>query len=214
MTEYQAFLQGIPDLLVRWVDPHRVTEPWQLRHALALTIVSFLIASCVRLIWHTGQLLVGLAGGRRAIQPAGNWAVLRVIVGFLAISLPWAALIAVHSGWALPTRMYSLAGMAAALWLALKAADHRLIWLDVRTRSLVMRQGLFAQRAVTRSLELRDIFQDIQPAADQKPSGGVRGPAWQLLVDHFGNEAVARAYLQRAAKQFGVHLNKPLTIIA
>ena len=214
MSEYQAFLQGIPDLLLRWIDPHRASDPAQIRHALALTIVSFLIATCVRLLWHTGQLVFGLLRGRRAIQPAGNWAVLRVIIGFLAIALPWAALFAVHAGWPLPTRMYSLSGMAAALWLALKAADHRSIWLDMRNKRLVLRQGLFAQHAVSRSLQISDILQVVQPVVGQKLVSAVTGPAWLMLVDHFGNEATARAYLGRVAKAAGVRLAKRFTIIA
>jgi hypothetical protein len=206
MNGYEAFRNWLPEPLLRMIAGN--TENLDLfGQTLTVALVVLLVALVLRLLLKVLSGFLHLATGQSLAQSTSRprlfW---RNISGLLAVGLPWVALWLLYEDGTFDDALYVWAGIAATVWVVLRAADHHKAWLDTRKATVVLRKGFGISRIHDLMLPVAELFADTagQPltfpnAALQRAEVVPRRAGWLALVAHLGSEQEAEAFARRVA---------------
>lgn len=173
MDGVEALQQWLPVGWLTVVDSAGVASTEGARQAVAHAVTTTLMALTTRVLWTTLRGFVRLlAGGGRYATPKGALSGLRWIAGMAFFVAPWVRVYEILQGHGDDPTWTSVSMIAATVWGALLAADHRVAAIRGTVPTLVLARGFAIFQRSRWQIPLGEALIDADTGG---PIGSVRG---------------------------------------
>lgn len=206
----EQFADALPDVLLQLLDPSARVSSTELRDAIALFVIAWLMFFLVRFLLALVSGTRNLFLGRRLLRrPSGFFSLMGKLGVVAYIAAPAHEIIELVGG-ASPNQAYVAVMLLGGLtWLFCRAAVRDKVWLDRDERLVHVTRGFAIFRITDTTIDLSETLYDatLRAPVGKTATGRpvyVRKTAFEVLAEALGDKEVATNWLRFAVADIGL----------